>query len=215
MMTVLAIDGPGGAGKSTVSRLLAHRLGLEHLDTGAMYRALTWALLQAGLDPTDQAGAAELAARIDIEVEDTPQGQLVTVGGADVSSQIRSPTVTGAVSVVSAHPPVRQELVRRQRQWVQRRNGGVVEGRDIGTVVFPEARLKVYLTASPEERARRRAVEASGGRSVVKVAEDLSRRDRMDSTRRVSPLTVAPDAVVIDTTDMALEAVVEDLMSRL
>ncbi|HET6812188.1 MAG TPA: (d)CMP kinase [Acidimicrobiales bacterium] len=205
---VVAIDGPGGSGKSTVAREVARRLGWAHLDTGAMYRAVAWAVLRAGIDPADGQAVAALAHRLEIEV-----GERVLVDGADATAGIRSAEVTNAVSVVSAHPEVRTDLVRRQRQWVAAHGGAVVEGRDIGSVVFPHARLKAYLTASEEERARRRAQQLA--HAPAGVAADLARRDRLDSTRATSPLTVAPGAVVVDTTDKSVDEVVEAILERL
>ena len=205
---VVAIDGPGGSGKSTVAREVARRLGWAHLDTGAMYRAVAWAVLRAGIDPADGQAVAALAHRLEIEV-----GERVLVDGADATAGIRSAEVTNAVSVVSAHPEVRTDLVRRQRQWVAAHGGTVVEGRDIGSVVFPHARLKAYLTASEEERARRRAQQLA--HAPAGVAADLARRDRLDSTRATSPLTVAPGAVVVDTTDKSVDEVVEAILERL
>lgn len=216
MACIIAIDGPGGSGKSTVASRLASRLGLAHLDTGAMYRALTFAVLRDGIDPTDGARVAELARRVEIDLGDPTSGAgAVTVDGLDASAAIRGPEVTGAVSVVSAHPEVRQEMVRRQRQWVSQRGGAVVEGRDIGSVVFPHATLKVFLTASEEERARRRSVQQATGRDPDQVARELARRDWLDSNRMVGPLSVAEGALVIDTTSLGVEEIVDDLVARL
>ena len=208
-MRVVAIDGPAGTGKSTVARELSRRLGLRHLDTGAMYRAVTWAVLDAGIDPADAEGAAGIArtARLDLD-----EGG-VRVDGHDVTGAIRGPAVTAAVSAVSAHPDVRAALVARQREWVTSHGGGVLEGRDIGTVVFPDAELKLYLTASPVVRAARRAAESGG--DVHSVAADLARRDRADSSRAASPLQEAADAVVLDTSDLTPEAVVERILHLL
>lgn len=200
---MIAIDGPAGSGKSTVARAVAERLGLEYLDTGAMYRAVAFAVLRAGGDPADAAFAASVARTIALEVE---PGR-VTVDGADATVEIRGPAVTRAVSAVAANPDVRAELVARQRDWAARRGGGVLEGRDIGTVVFPDAELKVYLTAEPDERALRRAREAVD-LDYDAVAADLTRRDRIDSTRRADPLTAAEDAVRIDTTGLSVAEVV-------
>jgi cytidylate kinase len=205
---VVAIDGPGGSGKSTVAREVARRLGWAHLDTGAMYRAVTWAVLRDGIDPADGAAVAALARKLDLQV-----GDRVLVDGADATAGIRSAEVTNAVSVVSAHPGVRSDLVRRQREWVAARGGTVVEGRDIGTVVFPGARLKAFLTATQEERARRRAQEMA--HAPTGVAADLARRDRLDSTRAASPLSVAPGALVVDTTDRSVDEVVRAVLERL
>jgi 3-phosphoshikimate 1-carboxyvinyltransferase len=198
---VVAIDGPAGAGKSTVSTAVARRLGLDRLDTGAMYRAVTALALERGVAPDDAAAVAALADRSTIDL-----GRRVTIDGLDVTHVIRSPEVGRAVSVVAANPEVRRSLVRRQRAWAQAHGGGVVEGRDIGSVVFPQAELKVYLTASPEERARRRHDEAPGG---------VARRDRIDSTRDVSPLREAEDAHLLDTTDRSVDDVVEEVLSWL
>jgi CMP/dCMP kinase len=205
---IVAIDGPGGSGKSTVARKVARHLGWAHLDTGAMYRAVTWAVLRDGIDPVDAPAVAALAGRLDLEV-----GERVLVDGADVTAGIRSAEVTNAVSVVSAHPGVRLDLVRRQRRWVAARDGSVVEGRDIGSVVFPAARLRAYLTASEEERARRRAEEMA--HAPAGVAADLARRDRLDSTRAASPLTVPPGALVLDTTDRSVDEVVQAILHEL
>ena len=202
-MRVIAIDGPAGSGKSTVARAVAERLGLEYLDTGAMYRAVAFAVLRAGGDPADASFAASVARTIALEVE---PGR-VTVDGADATVEIRGLAVTRAVSAVAANPEVRAEMVARQRDWAARRGGGVLEGRDIGTVVFPDAELKVYLTAEPDERALRRAREAVD-LDYDAVAADLTRRDRIDSTRRADPLTAAEDAVRIDTTGLSVAEVV-------
>ena len=205
---VLAIDGPGGSGKSTVARAVAERLGWAHLDTGAMYRAVTWAVLRDGVDPADATRVGQTARRVDLQV-----GDRILVDGTDATAGIRSAEVTNAVSAVSAHPEVREEMVRRQRRWVAGCHGAVVEGRDIGSVVFPHARLKAYLTASEEERARRRAAELA--HAPAGVAADLARRDQLDSTRAASPLVVAPGALVLDTTDRTVDEVVSAILERL
>lgn len=157
-LLVLAIDGPAGSGKSTVAKALATRLGLEYLDTGAMYRSVAFAALQRGIDPEDVDVVGDLAQGIELEVA---ASGTVTVDGVDATIEIRGPEVTRAVSIVAANPEVRAEMRRRQRQWAAKRGGGVMEGRDIGTVVFPDAKLKVYLDASPEIRAARRSKEVS------------------------------------------------------
>lgn len=211
MIRVVAVDGPSGSGKSTVSRAVADDLGLEVLDTGAMYRAVTQAALERGIALDDGDGLGALARSVRLEVRD-----VVLLDGRDVSTAIRGPEVTGAVSAVSAHPQVREVLVARQREWAQARGGGVVEGRDIGTVVFPDAPLKIYLTADEAERARRRQLdEAAAARDadVTAVADSIARRDRLDSTRATSPLAAAPDAVVVDTTAMTRDEVVAHVVA--
>ncbi len=212
-MIVVAIDGPSGAGKSTVARGVAAALGLDVLDTGAMYRALTLAALERNVDLKDGDALAACARTVNIENE---KG-VTTVDGAVVSDAIREPRVTSAVSSVSAHPQVREILVAHQRQWVDAHGGGVVEGRDIGTVVFPNATVKVFLTASDDERARRRQQdEADAARTVAvdDVRAALERRDAIDSGRAVSPLRAADDAVPIDTTALAVDSVVADIVAR-
>jgi 3-phosphoshikimate 1-carboxyvinyltransferase len=196
---LVAIDGPAGAGKSTVAGAVARHLGVERLDTGAMYRAVAALALARRTDPDDAEAVAELAGSSRIEV-----GERVVIDGTDVTGVIRSPEVGRAVSVVAANPTVRRHLVERQRAWALEHGGGVVEGRDIGTVVFPEATLKVYLTASAEERARRRQDEAP---------HRLARRDRIDATRQASPLSEAPDAHRLDTTGRPVEEVVAEVLS--
>lgn len=208
-MPVIAIDGPAGSGKSTVARALARRLGLDHLDTGAMYRSVAFAALRDGIDPHDAPAVATLAQRLIIDVDDR-----VLVDGVDATTAIRGPAVSVAVSAVAQNASVREELVRRQRRWVAARPGAVVEGRDIGTVVLPDADLKVYLTASDAERTRRR-VEEGGQPSPAAVAADLARRDHIDSTRAASPLAVAEGALVIDTTDKTVAEVVAQVLDRL
>ena len=202
-MRVIAIDGPAGSGKSTVARAVAAQLGLEYLDTGAMYRSVAFAVLRAGGDPSDQAFAASTARNIDLVIEPNS----VIVNGVDATLEIRGPEVTRAVSQIAANPDVRAELVSRQREWAKLRGGGVLEGRDIGTVVFPDATLKIYLTADPRERARRRTQEA-GDLDYEVVAADLARRDAHDSTRAADPLAEAHDAVVVDTTGLTIDEVV-------
>lgn len=200
---VVAIDGPAGSGKSTVARAVAARLKMDYLDTGAMYRAVAFTAMRRGIDPEDKALVAKIASELSLEV-----AERVMVDGVDATIEIRSPEVTRAVSEVAANPDVRKELVRRQREWAADHGGGVVEGRDIGTVVFPEAPVKVFMTASDEERAQRRSQEMLDMHYDV-VAADIARRDHVDSTRQDAPLAVAPDAVVVDTTTRSVEQVVE------
>jgi len=203
---IVAIDGPAGAGKSTIGRAVAVRLGLDYLDTGAMYRAITFAALRRGIDPADQDDVAVLAS----EVEMTLDGLSVTVDGVDATVEIRGREVTAAVSAVAANPRVRSELVRRQRSWVAVHGGGVVEGRDIGSVVFPDATLKLFVTASPRVRAERRVAEIGG--DVAEVEASIIERDRKDSTRADSPLTETSDAVLVDTTALSIDEVVERVL---
>jgi CMP/dCMP kinase len=203
---VITVDGPAGSGKSSVSRAVAERLGWRHLDTGAYYRAATVAALAAGADVTDE--RAVLSA-VEASSFDQALG-VMTLDGKDVSLEIRDETVTAAVSAVAAHPRVRTLMVDLQRDWVDRHPGAVVEGRDIGTVVFPDAPVKVFLTADPAERARRRAGETGHGVEIV--ADAIERRDRLDSTREVSPLRPAEDALVIDTTDLGIDEVVDSII---
>lgn len=214
-MAVIAIDGPGGSGKSTVSRAVADRLGLEVLDTGAMYRAATLAVLRRGVDVSDEAASTAAATEAEIVVSDDGVPR-VEVDGEDVTREIRGPEVTGAVSAVSAHPGVREALVVRQRSWAEARASAVVEGRDIGTVVFPGAAVKVFLTASEEVRAERRRLDeqaAAREADVEQVRRDLARRDTLDSGRAVAPLRPADDAVVIDTSARSVEDVVGQIVA--
>ena len=209
---IIAIDGPSGAGKGTVARAVAVRLGYRHVDTGAMYRALAWKALHDGLDLSDEASVAAVAERARFDVE----GGRITIDGHDVATAIRTPEMDRASAMVARHPAVRRVLVARQRSYGQ--GGGVVmEGRDIGTVVFPDADVKIYLDASPEERARRRAADpahtSSRNSQLSDVATALAERDRSDSTRTASPLAVAPDAVVMDTTGLPVDRVVEQVLT--
>lgn len=209
-LRVIAIDGPAGSGKSTVARLLAERLGLEYLDTGAMYRAVTFAALRHNLDPAAAGPMASLAGRVDLTV--TLDG--VVVDGVDATIEIRGPEVTRAVSTVAANPEVRTEMVSRQREWARRRGGGVLEGRDIGSVVFPDATLKVYLDARPEVRAARRSKEVTD-LDYETVADDIARRDALDQGRDASPLTRAGDAVEVDTSDLTIDEIVDLLVAQI
>jgi len=204
---IVTIDGPGGTGKSTVSRVVAHKAGLPHLDTGAYYRAATLAVVEAGSDPHDEAMVVDVVA----DKRFAQESGHMYLNGQDVSEAIREEEVTAAVSAVSAHPSVRRLLVAEQRAWIERHAGnGVVEGRDIGSVVFPDADLKIYLDASAEERALRRALET--GEDYQAVLADLNRRDRLDSTRAASPLVIPDGAVVVDTSELTFDEVVERLL---
>jgi cytidylate kinase len=209
-MRVIAIDGPAGSGKSTIARLLADRLDLEYLDTGAMYRAVAFAALRRGVDPADADDVARIAERIDLRVDRDG----TRVDGVDASIEIRGPEVTRAVSIVAANPAVRREMVSRQREWARSRGGGVLEGRDIGTVVFPDASLKVYLTASAETRAARRSKEVTD-LDYETVAADLARRDALDEGRESDPLRSADDAIVVDTTDRTVDEVLDELVGMI
>lgn len=212
---VIAIDGPAGSGKSTVARLVANRLGFSYLDTGAMYRAVTLAALERGVDVRDgeALGALARSLRLTLEPAEQPNGQSqsrVVLDGRDVSSDIRSAAVTAAVSEVSAHPQVRVAMTSLQRSLAAGRNA-VLEGRDIGTVVFPHADVKVFLTASAEERARRRRLQLLEQGIVAEpedVRRDLERRDGYDSSRSAAPLRRADDAIEIDTSDLPIDDVV-------
>ena len=218
---VVAIDGPSGSGKSSTSRGVARALGLEYLDTGAMYRAMAWFMLQQRVDVADPIAVAALAERPVLACTTDPDAPTIAVDGHDVSGPIRGEDVTGAVSPVAAVPQVRTRLVALQRQVVAqaraRGHGIVVEGRDIGSVVLPEATAKVYLTADAAARAARRASEdagRTGGQApeagdVAATAASLAERDRIDSARAVSPLTIAPGAVHVDGTHLTLEQVIE------
>jgi cytidylate kinase len=206
---VIAIDGPAGSGKSTVARRLAERLELDYLDTGAMYRAVTFAALRRGIDPADAEPVAQLAASVELEVG----VDRVEVDGVDASIEIRGPEVSRAVSLVAANPGVRSEMVRRQREWAAERGGGVIEGRDIGSVVFPDAVLKVYLNARPDVRAERRAAEVTG-LDYETVAADMARRDALDQGRETAPLRQADGAIELDTSDMTVDEIVADLAGR-
>ncbi|MFV2103990.1 (d)CMP kinase [Micromonospora sp. LOL_024] len=210
---VVAVDGPSGSGKSTVSRRLATSLGGRYLDTGAMYRAITWAVLRSGVDLSDAQAVAKVAGEVDLRIGTDPQGYGVTADGVDVEAKIRGPQVTAAVSAVAAVPAVRALLVSRQREMIDKAGRIVVEGRDIGAVVAPDADLKVYLTASAAARAARRSAEDAT--DVAATAADLARRDQLDSTRNADPLAQAPDAMVLDTTELGIDEVVARLRGLL
>lgn len=204
-MRIIAIDGPAGAGKSTVARALANRLGLEYLDTGAMYRAVTLAAMRRGIDLAEVEQVAALAEELALEVGEHG----VLVDGIDATDDIRSREVTTAVSAVAANSAVRAELVRRQRNWAIERDGGVLEGRDIGSVVFPDAELKLYLTAAPRVRAERRVAEAGG--DVDEMTEAIERRDQYDRARVDGPLVEADGSIVVDTTGLSIDEVLEQI----
>lgn len=214
---VVSIDGPSGSGKSTVSRRLAELLGARYLDTGAMYRAMTWAVLRANIDPHDADTVTKLVGETQLVVGTDPRAPHIAVDGENVDGPIRGPEVTGAVSAVAAIPGVRQILVARQREIIAAaRDAGtgiVVEGRDIGTVVAPDADLKVFLTASAAERARRRSAQQA--MDLEATSADLARRDHLDSTRATDPLAQAPDAVVVDSTELNIDEVVQRLADLL
>jgi cytidylate kinase len=198
---IIAIDGPAGSGKSTLARALAARLELDVLDTGASYRALAAAALHAGLEPSNNDEIAVFAKAASLGFDNGAY-----VNEIDFSASLRSETVNAAVSLVAANPAVREVLVSRQREWAESHQGGVVEGRDIGTVVFPDADIKLFLTASSAERARRRSEEDPAS---------VARRDEIDSTRSASPLSAAQDAWVIDTTSLAVDEIIEMVLQRL
>jgi cytidylate kinase len=207
---IIAIDGPSGAGKSTLGRRLARELGLLYVDTGAMYRAAALAVVGAGVNAADAEEVARVAARARIELAGDPDSLRVMLEGRDVSAEIRTEQITRLSSVVSAIPAVRRDLVRRQREMGARGGGVVLDGRDIGTVVFPDADVKFFLTAVPEERAKRRFDEDHGKEPDLTFQDtlaDINTRDERDSTRADSPLRIADDAVVIDTTELNIEQV--------
>ena len=210
-MRVIAIDGPAGAGKSTIARALAKRLGLQYLDTGAMYRAITFAALERGVSLDDTVAVGALARDAALEVSESG----VSVDGLDATAAIRSAAVTAAVSKVAANSEVRTEMRARQQRWAVEHGGGVIEGRDIGSVVFPDAELKLYLTASPRIRAQRRVAEAGGDVDEIEAA--IAARDHHDSNRADSPLTFADGSIVVDTTGSSIDDVlahIAELMSR-
>jgi len=204
---VIAIDGPAGAGKSTIARAVAKRLGVQYLDTGAMYRAVTVEGVRLGLPLADDVAMSSFvdAARIDVGLD------TVTINDRDVTTEIRTTETSKLVSIVATLSGVRSQLRRRQQAWVDERDGGVVEGRDIATVVFPEALLKVYLTATAMVRAQRRVAQIGG--DVNKIAQEIALRDEVDSTRADSPLHAASDSVVVDTSDRTIDQVVDEIVN--
>jgi len=215
---ILAVDGPSGTGKSTTCRVLAKRLDAKYVDTGAMYRVATLAVLRAGVDPADTARVIEVTTDLPLAVNDDPDSTEVLLDGEDVSREIRGPEVTRNVSAVSAVPEVRANLVALQRRLAAEAHRAIVEGRDIGTVVLVDAPVKVFLTASAEVRARRRFdQDTAAGRDVDfdTVLADVIRRDDLDSSRTTSPLRPAEDAVIVDTSELTLEQVLDTLMNLL
>lgn len=204
---VIALDGPGGSGKSTVAKLVAEQTGLPYLDTGAMYRAITFGVLQREIDPADWETTDQVLPQIDLDLS----ASSVMVDGVDATQAIRGEEVTAHVSAVAANPTVREAMVELQRQWLHKSGGGVLEGRDIGTVVVPDAALKIYVTASVRERARRRSLES--GLDIDEVEADLARRDKADSEREESPLRAADDAVTVDTTGYEIAEVVDRIVA--
>ena len=212
----LALDGPAGSGKSSVSRAVAQSLGWVMLDTGAMYRAVTWAVLEARIDLTDPVAISLEAANTTIRITTDPRNFSISANGHEITSAIRSPEVTAAVSAVSAVPDVRELLVKLQREAVAASDFGIViEGRDIGTVVLPDSALKVFLTASPEARARRRSLEVDPNADAENIADTrraIMARDAKDSGREHSPLKPAADSQILDTSDLTLDQVVDQLV---
>jgi cytidylate kinase len=211
---IIAIDGPSGAGKSTLGRMLARALNLLYIDTGSMYRAVALAVIEAGMNPKDDVAVGKLAGRVDIDLEGDPDSLRVKLEGRDITDQIRSEEVTDISSIVSTIPEVRRAMVARQRELGKR--GAVLNGRDIGTVVFPGADLKFFLTAQPHERAERRFQEDRISDPSLDFAEtfaDMTERDRRDSTRADSPLKSADDAIMVDSTGLSIDEVFEKMMS--
>lgn len=206
-LRIVAIDGPAGAGKSTIAKALAVALNIPYLDTGAMYRMVTYAALRDGIDLNNESAVTDISKSMNVVMS----SDRFIVDDVDVTDIIRGPQVTKAVSTVAALSAVRSELRSSQRSWVENAGGGVVEGRDIGTVVFPDATLKVFLTASPAVRAKRRVAQSGG--DVVVIEEQIRQRDHLDSTRADSPLRESNDSLFIDTTDLSIDAVVKQITS--
>src|SRR5438132_3801683 len=211
---IIAIDGPSGAGKSTLGRMLARELGLLYIDTGSMYRAVALAVIESTINESDDVAVGSLASRIDIDLAGDPDSLCVTLEGDDVTDRIRDEDVTQMSSIISTIPAVRRAMVQRQRELGQR--GAVLNGRDIGTVVFPDADVKFFLTAVPEERAERRLAEErehNPAATYEQTLADITERDRRDTTRTDSPLVAADDAIVIDSTGMPIEEVFRGMMA--
>ena len=213
---IIAIDGPSGAGKSTLGRLVARELKLLYIDTGAMYRAAALAVIESGVSTTDEEAVARAVERADINLEGDPNSLQVMLDGRDVSREIRTEEVSHSASLISAIPAVRRTLVRRQREMGERAGGVVLDGRDIGTVVVPQADFKFFLTAEPEARAKRRYQEdqlKERDATFEETLAEINMRDRRDTTRGDSPLTAAPDAIVIDSTELSIEEVFERMLN--
>lgn len=212
---IIAIDGPAGAGKSTIASALSKRLGYTNLETGAMYRALAFKALRAGISPDDEPALFALAEKSHIDLEPTPNGNRVLLDHRDITTEIRTPEVSDGASRVSVHPKVRHWMVERQRE-MGAAGGVVMEGRDIGTAVFPHAEVKIFLEANPEVRAQRRMIQDAGklglAKSAEEVAADIRKRDERDRGRSASPLVPAPDAVILDSSNLAIDEVVERAM---
>ena len=207
-MRVIAIDGPAGAGKSTVARQVSTATGLRYLDTGAMYRCVALEVQNSATDPNDADAVGKIAREVSVVIE----RDAAKLNGVDVSSEIRSSEINAIVSVIAAHTPVRDAMREQQRRWIQAQQGGVVEGRDIGTVVFPDAILKVFLTASPEVRAERRVGQTGG--DIKAVAASIAERDHLDSTRLDSPLRPSEGSVIVDSSNRSIEEVVAEIVSH-
>jgi len=215
---IIAIDGPSGAGKSTLGRMIARELGLLYIDTGAMYRAAALAVIESGVSTMDVPAVAEVVGRADINLAGDPSSLQVMLDGRDVSEEIRTEEVSHSASVISTIPEVRRTLVNRQRQLGTRGGGVVLDGRDIGTVVFPQADIKFFLTAAPEERAHRRFDEdrlKERDATYEETLAEINTRDRRDSTRNDSPLAIADDAIVIDSTEFSVEEVFEQMLKAI
>ncbi len=207
-MRVIAIDGPAGAGKSSVARRVSTVTGLRYLDTGAMYRCVALAVQQSSTDAHDADAVGKIAREVSVVIE----RDAAKLNGVDVSTAIRSSEINGIVSIIAAHTPVRDAMREQQRSWIRDQKGGVVEGRDIGTVVFPDAMLKIFLTASPEVRAERRVGESGG--DIQAVAASIAERDHLDSTRLDSPLKPSQDSVVVDSSHKTIEDVVAEIVTH-
>jgi cytidylate kinase len=208
IVRVIAIDGPAGAGKSTVARQVSTATGLRYLDTGAMYRCVALAVQQSSTDPHDPESVGRIAHDVSVVIE----RDAAKLNGVDVSQEIRSSEINGIVSIIAAHTPVRDAMREQQRRWIRDHQGGVVEGRDIGTVVFPDAILKVFLTASPEVRAERRVGQTGG--DIQAVAASIAERDHLDSTRIDSPLKPSPESVVVDSSNRTIDDVVAEIVAH-